>query len=94
MLRGNPIGAIAFCHSHTLQPLMTLLRIRHCPDRFDFGPRYARVDLPTELVRRIEPLWLAVSLEEIAEKQARAEQLFDEVLGELRAAGTLQGEEG
>lgn len=94
LLRGNAIGAIAFYHSHTLQPLLTLLRIRHCPDRFDFGPRYAKIDLPPELLRRIEPLWLVGSLGEIPEKQACAERLFDEVLDELRAAGALREDEG
>lgn len=34
----------------------TLLRIRYCPDRFDFGPRYAVVDLPREVLQRVEPL--------------------------------------
>jgi hypothetical protein len=93
-LRANPIGAIAFYYSHTLQPLLTLLRIRHCPERFDFGPRYAKLDLPSALLQRIEPLWFVASLDEITEKQASAERLFDEVLDELRAAGALREEGG
>lgn len=86
LLRGNPLGAIAFYHSHTLQPLLTLLRIRHCPERFDFGPRYAALDLPLERLQRLEPLWFVAGVDEIESKRAQAEAFFYEVLDEIRSA--------
>jgi hypothetical protein len=87
LLRGNPLGALAFYHSHTLQPLLTLLRIRHCPERFDFGPRYAALDLPPELLARVERLWFVSGPHEIGTKRAEAEALFFEVLRDLSTDG-------
>lgn len=83
LLRGNRVGALAFYQSHTLQPLLTLLRIRHCPDRFDFGPRYAALDLSPELMRHLERLWFVGDAAEIESKRAEAEALFFETLATL-----------
>jgi hypothetical protein len=84
LLRGNPIGAIVFYYSHTLFPLLTLLRIRHCPDRFGFGPRYAAVDLPPEVVQRVEPLWFVGSVDEIETKRAQVEEYFTETMKAIK----------
>jgi hypothetical protein len=83
LLRGNPLGALAFYQSHTLQPLLTLLRIRHCPERFDFGPRYAAADLPAERVRRLQSLWFVGGVEELEARRSEAEAFFAEVLCEI-----------
>lgn len=83
LLRGNPLGALAFYQSHTLQPLHALLRIRHCPDRFDFGPRYAAADLPAERLRRLQSLWFVGNVGEIEAKRSDAEAFFAEVLREI-----------
>jgi hypothetical protein len=83
LLRSNPIGAITFYYSHTLFPLMTLLRIRHCPDRFDFGPRYAAIDLPPDVIRRIEPFWFIGNVEEIENKRTQVEEYFFEIMKEI-----------
>jgi hypothetical protein len=83
LLRGNPLGALAFYSSHTLQPLHTLLRIRHCPERFDFGPRYAAADLPPERLRRLQSLWFVRGVEELEAKREEAEAFFAEVLREI-----------
>jgi len=88
LLRGNRVAALSFYYSHTLQPLLTLLRIRHCPERFDFGPRYTAFDLPRELLARVEPLWFVADAGEIARKRSEAEALFYEVLRELGRGGT------
>ena len=85
ILRGNPIGAVAFYYSHTLQPLLTLLRIRHCPDRFDFGPRYAAIDLRGRSCVTSSRSGSWASVDDVLDQQGRAERLFGEVLEELRA---------
>jgi hypothetical protein len=85
LLRGNPLGALAFYHSHTLQPLLTLLRIRHCPERFDFGPRYAAIDLPPECVRELRSLWFVGDVDEIESRRSAAEARFAETLREIDA---------
>lgn len=82
-LRGNDVAALGFYQSHTLQPLLTLLRIRHCPDRFDFGPKYALFDLPEPVYREVRELSFVASVEELEEKQGRAERLFQDTLRAL-----------
>jgi len=91
LLRGNALGALAFYHSHTLLPLLTLLRIRHCPERFDFGPRHGAGDLPPEVVRRLEALWFVGGVGELDRKRAEAEALFFDVLQELGGDGVCRG---
>jgi hypothetical protein len=70
----------------TLRPLVELLRIRHCPDRFDFGLRYLRDDLPAEVWRELEPLALPGDLEGVLAAQARAESIFERELPTARGA--------
>ncbi len=44
--RGHAAEAAATYYAMTLRPLIELLRMRHCPERFDYGPRYLDRDLP------------------------------------------------
>jgi predicted nucleotidyltransferase len=85
--RGHAFDTLAFYQSQTLSPLLTLLRIRHCPRRFDFGLRYVELDLPAELVHRIRHLWFVGSLEEILAGQREAEKLFSATLADIRRRG-------
>lgn len=81
--RGRIVDAIAFYHSLTLQPLVDLLRIVHCPDRFDYGLRYLQVDLPRDIYERFEPLAFVAGPEDLRAKHAAAGEWFREVLDEL-----------
>lgn len=85
LARGHAIDAHAFYVSHTLQPLVTLLRVRHCPERFDFGARYLDFDLPPALAAELRGLWYVASPDDLARKHARAGALFAETLAELDA---------
>jgi len=87
LLRGNDLDALAFYQGQTLAPLLTLLRIRHCPARFDFGLRYLDRDLPADLATTVRNLWFVSRPGEIEAKQREAEALFERVLGELEASG-------
>jgi len=51
-------GAEAFqdYQQFTLKPLIELARMRHCPERFDFGVRYLDRDLPADRRAEIEEL--------------------------------------
>ncbi len=50
--RGFVAEAAVAYQDHTYRPLIELLRIRHCPERFDFGARYLDRDLPADAARR------------------------------------------
>jgi hypothetical protein len=73
-------GATAFT------PLVEVLRMKHCPDRYDFGLRYLDRDVPPEVRREIESLVLPATPEEIVANRARAETMFHACLRDLDAA--------
>jgi len=87
LLRGNDLDALAFYQGQTLAPLLALLRIRHCPERFDFGLRYADRDLPPEVAAQVRALWFVSSAKEIASKREQAEALFKATLAEIDTSG-------
>ena len=63
-----------------VEPLVRLLRIRHCPARHDFGLRYLRTDLPSGMADRVEALLTGPDL---AVRSRAAFAWQDEVLGQL-----------
>ncbi len=81
--RGQGVDAMHFYMGFTLRPLIDLLRIAHCPDRFDFGPRYLRYDLPAEAAAAVEELSFVPDLPTLRAHQRRAEALFERTLREL-----------
>ncbi|MBM4117258.1 hypothetical protein FJ251_05865 [bacterium] len=44
--RGHLAEAAAFYQALVLKPLVELLRLRHCPERYDYGWRYLDRDIP------------------------------------------------
>ncbi|MBT8484604.1 MAG: nucleotidyltransferase domain-containing protein [Phycisphaerales bacterium] len=83
--RGLDVEAMNAYQGCTLRPLVDLLRIRHCPDRFDFGLRYLERDLPAERYDAIRRLSFPPDPAAISGMQAEAETLFRETLGEIHA---------
>ncbi|MCP3903083.1 MAG: hypothetical protein GY715_05545, partial [Planctomycetes bacterium] len=75
--RGQPTDAMQFYRGMTLIPLVELLRIRHCPERFDYGLRYLDRDLPAELKETVDRLSYAADMDELRRFQAEAEALFE-----------------
>jgi hypothetical protein len=71
--------------AQTLRPLVDLLRLRYCPDRFDFGLRYLDRDLPADVRAEVERLAFPPSVEQVETYQARAEALFNETMRALDA---------
>lgn len=82
-LRGAGADAMAGYFSFTLRPLIELLRMRHCPLLFDYGPRYLDRDLPEGVRVQVEELSFVPSLDRVEEYRARAEALFTETLRAL-----------
>jgi predicted nucleotidyltransferase len=68
-----------------VEPLVRLLRVRHCPARHDFGLRYLRTDLPPGLAERVEALLPGPDL---AARSRAAFAWQDEVLRELTSRTT------
>jgi predicted nucleotidyltransferase len=54
--RGQLPEAHALYQRFALSPLVLLLRVEHCPWRYDFGLRYLHTDLPAHVAGRVEAL--------------------------------------
>jgi hypothetical protein len=78
--RGDLAEATALHLRFAVEPLVRLLRIRHCPARHDFGLRYLRTDLPAGMAERVEALLPGPDL---AVRTRAAFAWQDEVLREL-----------
>ena len=83
--RGHAVEAMAFYQGMILRPLVDLLRIRHCPDRFDFGLRYLDRDLPPELYATVTRLAYPTDANAIPALAEEATTLFNIVLAEIDA---------
>ena len=66
--------------SQTIRLVVELLRMRYCPDRYDYGLRYLDRDLPAELHAEIDRLVFPPSVDQIEAYQARAEAIFNETM--------------
>jgi hypothetical protein len=76
LARGQPVDAVAFYHGFALQPVVEVLRMLHCPDRYDFGMRYLGDDLPAEAAARVQRLCYYSSPEILHLRRREAEELF------------------
>lgn len=78
--RGDHAEATSLHVRFAVEPLVRLLRVRHCPARHDFGLRYLRTDLPAGMAERVEALLPGPGL---AARSRAAFAWQDELLGEL-----------
>jgi hypothetical protein len=81
--RGNDIEAIAFYHAWSVRPLVELLRMKYCPQRYQFHTRYVQYDLPKEIVDRLRPFFFVRDLGEIKQRRAEVERWCKQLLVEL-----------
>jgi hypothetical protein len=80
---GDALAALGAWQRYVLAPLVALYRVRHSPARHDFGARYTRDDLPTDVRAVLVDLSFVAGLDDLAAKLPRAERLLGELLGEL-----------
>ena len=85
--RGNALAALAAYRGYTLRPLLEVVRLRHCPERYDYGLKYSQADLPEEVVRRLEHLAYFAGIEGIPDRQRQAEAWFAETVAALERDG-------
>ena len=85
--RGRTIDAFGFYVGLVMRPLLNVLGMLHRPQRWDYGFRYAREDLPAEVVARLEQLCYVAEPALLERRFAEAEQMFQEAVGALKRAG-------
>ncbi|MEM7260645.1 MAG: hypothetical protein AAF488_01550 [Planctomycetota bacterium] len=89
VLRGKEVDALAAFWGYTLKPLVELLRMRHCPARWDFGMRDLDRDLPDSTYRRLRQLMYCAGPDELPAKLEEAKAWADELLSELKRADSV-----
>ena len=89
--RGQPCDAAYFYMQLTLVPTVEVLRMLHCPDRFDYGMRYLRDDLPREVYDRICAAALPGSLDQLRAAQKQCEGMFADALARLDVTSGFAG---
>lgn len=81
LARGNPLEAFDTYYRFLLGPLVEVLRARHCPARQDFGMRYLPLDLPAEVVARLEPFFFVADRDALGPKIVEARAWLESELG-------------
>jgi hypothetical protein len=91
VLRGQSVEAQASFSSYTLKPLAELLRMRHCPARWDFGMRYLDRDLPPALYDNFKDLVFVRDLNDLEGKLDKAPSLGCRATGGTRSRSGRSG---
>ena len=81
--RGNVIEAMPFYLGYTFRPLVELLRMEHCPQRYNYHTRYVHYDLPGDVVKRLEPLIYIESPEELNTAFETSGKWFRQLVDEI-----------
>ncbi len=87
VLRRNGLGALEAYQRIVLDSLVQVLWMRHHPAHYAFGLRYAGLELPRDVVSRLEALAFAGSLDDVAGKSREALAWFRETVGEITDEG-------
>jgi hypothetical protein len=83
VLRGFGAEAMLCYQNLSLRPLVELLRMRYCPERFDYGIRYLDRDLPHELRLKVEGLAYPPFVEAVEEYRVEVAALFRQNIEDL-----------
>jgi hypothetical protein len=84
--RGNHVEAMFFYLGQTFRPLVEVLRMKYCPQRYNYASRYIYYDLPSDVVKRLEEL-VFFRPEEMEAKVGEARKWFQETAGSITADG-------
>jgi hypothetical protein len=83
ILRGDLVEAVAMYQGQTMRPLVDLLRMKHNPERFDYGFRYTGYDLPKPVVKKLCDLMWPKDGDDLLRKLGRAGKWFASTLASL-----------
>ena len=82
--RGNLIDAFNYYQNGIFRPLVELLGMIHRPFHFDFGLRYLKHSLPSDVYDQLEELLIFDSVETLRKNAQSAEDLFNKTAATVR----------
>jgi len=94
ILRGHEVEALAAFWSYTLRPLVELLRMRHCPARWDFGLRYLHRDLPGPVYEELQEILFVGQPDDISDRLPKAVEWGESLLRDLKLVGSRKPPQG
>lgn len=83
LLRGDALGAVEMFRRFMHGPLIELVRMRYTPERWDFGLRFARRDLPADVADRLERMLYVADVDDLRESWLEARRWMMDLLDEL-----------
>jgi len=89
LARGRTVDAFMMYLHLTVMPLLTVLNMRYRPSRWDFGFRYVKDELPSEVVKVVERLCYVPDPSALEERFSAADGLLRETLHELEERGVV-----
>ncbi|MBK9976244.1 MAG: aminoglycoside 6-adenylyltransferase [Planctomycetes bacterium] len=81
--RGDLLEAMAMWMGQTMRPLVEVLRMKHCPARYDYGFRYTTYDLPAAVAAELQELMWPKGAQDMLQKLDQAGALFEAVAAGL-----------
>ncbi len=87
--RGNHIEAMFFYLGQTYRPLVEVLRMKYCPERYSYATRYVYYDLPKDAVKRLEALTF-FRPGEMESKVREVREWFAETADSISAEGIME----
>jgi hypothetical protein len=89
LARGRTIDAFGFYVGLSLRPLLAVLGMVHRPDRWDYGFRYVKDEMPHDIFKQLEHICYIPDPSKLNERFAAAAQMFEEAVAELRRRGVM-----
>lgn len=90
VLRGDLVEAQAMWMAQTMRPLVEVLRMKHCPARYDYGFRYTTQDLPAPVAKELQDLMWPRDGKDMLQKLDRAGEMFHALAGWLATGLTTR----
>lgn len=81
--RGQPAEALAAYWGYTLRPLVELLRMKYCPERWDFGMRYLGRDLPRDVYDRLRDAMYVPDFNALSQRLTESDRWGRDLIAEL-----------
>jgi predicted nucleotidyltransferase len=81
--RGQGLEALSYYLECILEPLVQVLRLRHTPEKIEYGFKHLDNDLPAEAVKRLELLTKVTSLGDLEAKMYQAVAWLEATVKEL-----------
>jgi hypothetical protein len=83
-MRNEPVHACGMYQRWLVEPLIELLRMKHCPERSGFHTTYLKWDLPSDATERLRPLMMVADLHDIGRSLPIVEAWIRALIDELR----------